>query len=189
MTSQAIAQAIVVAASAAQKTQNTRSLIPSVTLLIKNINAPQWGSLAVVLAGLLIGFTRFRGQWVGRVALPLIVFAYLGFGAGVTLPGTTLGLVRPWDSSNRPSITLPFYRCHPGTYHNRSKYLLHSTLRTRSCTAASENFNPSPSCRHALATTKTNQPCFKTVAMAVMGTLGSLLSHNGVRSTVCSGRL
>ncbi len=85
MTSQAIAQAIIVAASAAQKTQNTRSLIRSVTLRIKNINAPQWGAMAVVLAGLLIGFTRFRGQWVGRIALPLIVFAYLGFGAGALL--------------------------------------------------------------------------------------------------------
>ena len=85
MTSQAIARAIVVAARSAQKTQNDHSIIRSVALRIKNINAPQWGALAVVLAGLFIGFTRLRGQWIGRVAFPLIVFAYLGFGAGALL--------------------------------------------------------------------------------------------------------
>lgn len=85
MTSQAIAQAIVIAARSVQETQSNTSLIRSVGLRIRNINAPQWGALAVVLAGLYIGFTRLRGRWVGRVALPLIVFAYLGFGAGALL--------------------------------------------------------------------------------------------------------
>ncbi|MBC89396.1 MAG: hypothetical protein CMJ71_01680 [Planctomycetaceae bacterium] len=85
MTSQAIAEAIVVAAHSAQENQGTRFLIQPVARRIKSINAPQWGALLVVLAGLFIGFTRMRGQWIGRIAFPLVVFAYLGFGAGALL--------------------------------------------------------------------------------------------------------
>jgi NosR/NirI family transcriptional regulator, nitrous oxide reductase regulator len=41
--------------------------------------------LGVIAAGIVTGFTRLRGTWFGRLALPIAVLAYLGFGAGALL--------------------------------------------------------------------------------------------------------
>ena len=39
----------------------------------------------VIVAGIITAFTRLRGTWFGRLALPIVVLAYLGFGAGALL--------------------------------------------------------------------------------------------------------
>lgn len=85
MTSQAIAEAIITAAHSAHKTQLTSSFIQQASSRLRAIDGPQWGALLVILCGLVIGFTHLRGHWVGRIAFPLVVFAYLGFGAGALL--------------------------------------------------------------------------------------------------------
>jgi hypothetical protein len=85
MTSQAIAEAIITAAHSAHETQPTNSFIQHLSSRLSMIDSPQWGALLVVLCGMVIGFTRLRGHWVGRIAFPLVVLAYLGFGAGALL--------------------------------------------------------------------------------------------------------
>ncbi len=85
MTSQAIAEAIITAAHSAYETQSTSSFIQQVSSRLRTIDGPQWGALLVVLCGLVIGFTRLRGHWAGRIAFPLVVLAYLGYGAGALL--------------------------------------------------------------------------------------------------------
>ena len=85
MTSQAIAEAIITAAHSAHKTQSTSSFVQQLSSRLRAIDGPQWGALLVILCGLVIGFTRLRGHWVGRIAFPLVVFTYLGFGAGALL--------------------------------------------------------------------------------------------------------
>jgi polyferredoxin len=45
--------------------------------------------------GVVTGFTRLRGTWFGRLALPVAVIAYLGFGAGALVSQAQLaGWVR-----------------------------------------------------------------------------------------------
>ena len=89
MTSQAVAEGIVRAArqhigqrTAAGGHASWRS---SLSNLIAGIDGPQWGGLGVVVAGIITAFTRLRGTWFGRLALPIVVLAYLGFGAGALL--------------------------------------------------------------------------------------------------------
>jgi len=81
MTSRAVAAGIVrVAREQAGRASeaHARSLVGWVT----RIEGPQWGGIGVIAAGLVTAFTRLRGGWFGRLALPLAVLAYLGFGAG-----------------------------------------------------------------------------------------------------------
>ena len=89
MTSQAVAEGIVLAAGqhAGQRATRGRhaSLWASVTHRVGTIDGPQWGALAVIVAGIVTAFTRLRGTWFGRLALPIVVLAYLGFGAGALL--------------------------------------------------------------------------------------------------------
>ena len=85
MTSQTIAQAIITAAHSAHETQPASSFLKGLPSRLRDIDAPQWGALLVVLCGLVVGFTRLRGHWVGRIVLPLVVLGYLGFGAGALL--------------------------------------------------------------------------------------------------------
>lgn len=84
MTSQAIAEGIVRAARARAERGPPGSDRTSGTWLAR-IEPPQWGALAVIAAGVLTAFTRLRGTWFGRLALPVVVLAYLGFGAGALL--------------------------------------------------------------------------------------------------------
>lgn len=81
MTSQAVAAGIVRAAreqAGREAAARSRSLVGWVT----RIEGPQLGGIGVIAAGLVTAFTRLRGGWFGRLALPLAVLAYLGFGAG-----------------------------------------------------------------------------------------------------------
>lgn len=84
MTSQAIAEGIVRAARARAERGPPGSPRTAGTWLAR-IEPPQWGALAVIAAGVLTAFTRLRGTWFGRLALPIVVLAYLGFGAGALL--------------------------------------------------------------------------------------------------------
>ena len=85
MTSQAIAEAIVIASQSANKRLNRPSFVRDVVSRIQSLNAPQWGAVLIIIMGLIIGYTRFRGHWVGRIVLPFLVLTYLGFGAGALL--------------------------------------------------------------------------------------------------------
>ena len=85
MTSQAIAEAIVVASQSANERLNRPSFVRDVVSRIQSLNAPQWGAVLIIIMGLIIGYTRFRGHWVGRIVLPFLVLTYLGFGAGALL--------------------------------------------------------------------------------------------------------
>jgi NosR/NirI family transcriptional regulator, nitrous oxide reductase regulator len=86
MTSQAVAEGIVRAARqhAEQRgrRQRRRRRGPA---FVQRIDGPQWGALGVIAAGMITAFTRLRGTWFGRLALPIVVLAYLGFGAGALL--------------------------------------------------------------------------------------------------------
>ena len=142
MTSQAIAQAIVVASQSASKHHNRLSFVRDIVSRAQSLNAPQWGAVFIIMMGLIIGYTRFRGHWFGRIVLPLLVLTYLGFGAGALLSqaqlwgwamygipqGATvlllLSLLADWQSSS-----------------NREKHLLQSVVRTRCRTTAAENHN------------------------------------------------
>jgi hypothetical protein len=86
MTSQAVAEGIVRAARsrAAAAPPSTASRSPLAAFL-GGIDGPQWGALGVIAAGIVTGFTRLRGMWFGRLAMPIAVLAYLGFGAGALL--------------------------------------------------------------------------------------------------------
>jgi hypothetical protein len=85
MTSQAIAEAIVVASQSVSERQERQSFVGDLVLRTQNLNAPQWGAVFIMFIGLIIGYTRLRGHWVGRIVLPLLVLTYLGFGAGALL--------------------------------------------------------------------------------------------------------
>ncbi len=84
MTSQAVAEGIVRAARQ-QTEQRGREPLSSWATLVQSIDGPQWGALGVIAAGIVTAFTRLRGNWFGRLALPMVVLAYLGFGAGALL--------------------------------------------------------------------------------------------------------
>ena len=89
MTSQAVAEGIVRAARQHAEMRATprrhASWVSSVRDAMAGIDGPQWGALGVIVAGIVTAFTRLRGTWFGRLALPIAVLAYLGFGAGALL--------------------------------------------------------------------------------------------------------
>jgi NosR/NirI family nitrous oxide reductase transcriptional regulator len=89
MTSQAVAEGIIRAARqhAGQQAARRRhgSWAASLADSIAGIDGPQWGAIGVIAAGIVTAFTRLRGMWFGRLALPIAVLAYLGFGAGALL--------------------------------------------------------------------------------------------------------
>ena len=83
MTSQAVAEGIVRAARAHAATPATgRSWLAGLT---RDLDGPRLGALGIIAVGIVTAFTRLRGTWFGRLALPLAVLAYLGFGAGALL--------------------------------------------------------------------------------------------------------
>jgi NosR/NirI family transcriptional regulator, nitrous oxide reductase regulator len=84
MTSQAVAEGIVRAARAQARAPAAvgRSWLAS---LARDLDGPRLGALGLVAIGIVTAFTRLRGTWFGRLALPLAVLAYLGFGAGALL--------------------------------------------------------------------------------------------------------
>jgi NosR/NirI family nitrous oxide reductase transcriptional regulator len=89
MTSQAVAEGIVRAAQsrfqAEQAGGRSAGWWIAIRRSVRGISGPQWGALAVIAAGILTGFTRLRGTWFGRLAMPLAVLVYLGFGAGTLI--------------------------------------------------------------------------------------------------------
>ena len=102
MTSQAVAEGVVRAAAAHQQTlqhAQASSLRHRFFTWLSRIEGPQWGAITVMFVGLLTAFTRARGTWWGRLAMPVIVFAYLGFGAGALL---SMGQFAGWASSGLP---------------------------------------------------------------------------------------
>jgi hypothetical protein len=84
MTSQAVAQGIVRAARARQAAIDLPAR-RGLAAFVRDIDGPQWGALGVIATGIVTGFTRLRGTWFGRLALPVAVLLYLGFGAGALL--------------------------------------------------------------------------------------------------------
>jgi NosR/NirI family transcriptional regulator, nitrous oxide reductase regulator len=88
MTSQAVAEGIIRAArqhAGQRATQLRASWATFLASAIATIDGPQWGAIGVIVAGIITAFTRLRGTWFGRLALPVVVLAYLGFGAGALL--------------------------------------------------------------------------------------------------------
>jgi hypothetical protein len=81
MTSQAVAEGLVLAARARVDRAPT-GMAAGFRGWLSRIEPPQWGALAVIAVGVITAFTRLRGTWFGRLALPVVVLAYLGFGAG-----------------------------------------------------------------------------------------------------------
>jgi len=103
MTSQAVAEGIVRAAATHQQTvaQAEAEALPArLTAWLRRIEGPQWGAIVVMFLGVLTAFTRARGSWWGRLAMPVIVFAYLGFGAGALL---SLGQFAGWVEAGVPA--------------------------------------------------------------------------------------
>lgn len=84
MTSQAVAAGIVRAARQHARPR-TPPAGPAWFEILRGVEGPQWGAIGVIAAALLAAFTRLRGTWFGRLALPVAVLAYLGFGAGAVL--------------------------------------------------------------------------------------------------------
>lgn len=78
MTSQAIAEGILraVRAHAARGEDRNRGRRWA------RIEGPQWGALAVIAIGVATALSPLRGGRFGRIVLPVVVLAYLGFGAG-----------------------------------------------------------------------------------------------------------
>jgi len=83
MTSQAVAEGIVRAARAREAAPATgRGWLAGLT---RDLDGPRIGAIGIVALGIMTAFSRLRGTWFGRLALPLAVLAYLGFGAGALL--------------------------------------------------------------------------------------------------------
>jgi NosR/NirI family transcriptional regulator, nitrous oxide reductase regulator len=85
MTSQAVARGIVLAARARRETSTAGEKRSWLGTIMRDLDGPRLGALGVIAAGIVTAFTRLRGTWFGRLALPVIVLAYLGFGAGALL--------------------------------------------------------------------------------------------------------
>ncbi|MGI9178082.1 MAG: 4Fe-4S binding protein, partial [Pirellulales bacterium] len=87
MTSQAVAEGIVRAADDyhRRRDRRTSAVMDQPLALLRRIEPPQWGALGLIATGIVTAFTRLRGTWFGRLALPMAVLAYLGFGAGALL--------------------------------------------------------------------------------------------------------
>ncbi len=84
MTSQAVAEGILLAAVSAQARRQppTSGATLAVAAWLRGIELPEWGAIGVIFVGIVTAFTRLRGTWFGRLALPVTVLLYLGFGAG-----------------------------------------------------------------------------------------------------------
>lgn len=85
MTSQAVARGIVQAASHQLAHQRGRKESGLVGGLLRDLDGPRLGALGVIATAIVTAFTRLRGTWFGRLALPIAVLLYLGFGAGALL--------------------------------------------------------------------------------------------------------
>jgi NosR/NirI family nitrous oxide reductase transcriptional regulator len=87
MTSQAVAEGIVRAARAGQDRPRPGAgdFWPELAGRLARIEPPQWGAIAVIAAGVATAFTRLKGGLFGRLAMPVAVLGYLGFGAGALL--------------------------------------------------------------------------------------------------------
>jgi len=101
MTSQAIAAGIVRAAQERrERGVATDGVLARASAWLRGIEGPQWGAIAVILAGIATAFTRARGTWFGKIALPLAVLGYLGFGAGALL---SLAQFAGWSQAGVPA--------------------------------------------------------------------------------------
>ena len=87
MTSQAVACGIIeaVVAEATRRQHEQRSFATDLAAWAGSVEGPQWGAVAVIAVGLVTGYSRLRGHRFGRLILPVVVLAYLGFGAGAVL--------------------------------------------------------------------------------------------------------
>lgn len=87
MTSQAVAEGIVRAAQDWRGREPITAGGPAaaVAAWLRGIEPPQWGAIGLIATGVVTAFTRLRGSWFGRLALPVAVLLYLGFGAGALL--------------------------------------------------------------------------------------------------------
>ena len=85
MTSQAVARGIVLAARARREARPAGGQRSWLGGILRDLDGPRLGALGIIAAGIVTAFTRLRGTWFGRIALPLAVLAYLGFGAGALL--------------------------------------------------------------------------------------------------------
>jgi len=109
MTSQAVATGIVRAAgerrdrrakAAAERGPAAwAGVVDAARRAVARIEGPQWGAIGIIAAGLVTAFTRLKGGWFGRVALPVAVLAYLGFGAGALV---SLAQLVGWVQSGVP---------------------------------------------------------------------------------------
>jgi Na+-translocating ferredoxin:NAD+ oxidoreductase RnfG subunit len=85
MTSQAVARGIVEAAGRRAAWGRGEGGANFVARLVRGLDGPRLGAIGVIVAGVVTAFTRLRGMWFGRLALPIAVLLYLGFGAGALL--------------------------------------------------------------------------------------------------------
>jgi len=87
MTSQAVAEGIVRAARERRDRGPAVAggVLPAARARLAAIEATQWVAIGLIAAGVATAFTRLRGTWFGRLALPSAVLLYLGFGAGALL--------------------------------------------------------------------------------------------------------
>ncbi len=85
MTSQAVARGIVEAAGRRAAWGRGGAGANFMAGLVRDLDGPRLGALGVIVAGIVTAFTRLRGMWFGRLALPIAVLLYLGFGAGALL--------------------------------------------------------------------------------------------------------
>lgn len=101
MTSEAVAAGIVQAARAYKnRVPPIEGELVAIRAWVMAIEPPQWGALAVIAVGVAVAFTRARGMWLGRVILPMVVLAYLGFGAGAVL---SMAQFAGWAQSGVPT--------------------------------------------------------------------------------------
>jgi NosR/NirI family nitrous oxide reductase transcriptional regulator len=85
MTSQAVAQGIVQAVRQHAAARGARGSKAAWSGFLGELDGPRLGALGVIAMGVVTAFTRLRGSWFGRFALPIAVLLYLGFGAGALL--------------------------------------------------------------------------------------------------------
>jgi Na+-translocating ferredoxin:NAD+ oxidoreductase RnfG subunit len=101
MTSQAVAEGIIRAAHDWQYVPRpNRSPAAAIFKWFGGIEPPQWIAIAIMLTGLAVAFTRARGTWIGKYALPGAVFFYLGFGAGALV---SLAQLLGWAQAGIPT--------------------------------------------------------------------------------------
>jgi Na+-translocating ferredoxin:NAD+ oxidoreductase RnfG subunit len=85
MTSQAVARGIVLAVRQHVADRAPRAAAGAWSEILRTLDGPRLGALGVIAVGIVTAFTRLRGTWFGRLALPVAVLLYLGFGAGALL--------------------------------------------------------------------------------------------------------